>query len=626
MKVSNIKEAITNNPKFVKGIFVAVSAYLNLLAVNKLSFIVNLSSEYDGASWFGYNALQILIYAADCFLLWYFVGKTDSRQKVFASIPGIVMSFLIVSGTYLHFVNDLFNTFGNFVTVILITLGVSLFVIPLWAFALEQTRKIGDDLKERTESDNQNDSKGNIGYFFIMWGVVTLFFLPVLLTWWPGNFIYDAADQMREYLAGTLSTHHPLIHTLLMAGCYRIGGKFLGNASFGFGIYTTIQMLVITAAYAYLLWMLKKKNVSRIIRVLTFLWIVLFPLNKCFAVTATKDVLCGGFFLIFAVSLMRLLFYKEHFKWFDYVILLLAGILSCMFRNNMIYAIVAGGLVILLMQKGTRKKLLVLAIIGVIFIGQKGGNTALKVAFHASSPDSMRESLSVPLQCLARVAVYRRNELPDEQYEEIAMYIPRDMLDSGGYNPYNSDPIKNDANEKLLRSNFVNFLKLWVKVGLKFPGEYTESILTNTLAYWYPDNMGHYALQDFSAYHKLIYNGEEIVKSSPMPQFIIDFYQFLYYENNYYKTPLLGFFFRPAAYFWLMMFGIVYGLYRKNYRQLALFAIPFMYFGTCFMGPIVALRYIYPVITVIPLYFISSDTGVKQADFGGTCDKIFHIG
>ena len=593
------------NIKTVTVLFVAVSAYLNLLAFNKLSFVVNLYSPADGVAWFGYNALQLLIYGFTCFLLWYFACKTDTRQRVFSAVSGFVMSSLTVSGTYLHFNNNLFNDFKSFISLLIVILGISICVIPLWSLLMGQTDRISEYLSLHSKEEVKASSRGNARYFFIMWGVITVFFIPVLLAWWPGNFIYDAADQLREYLGGTLSTHHPLIHTLLMAGCYRIGGKFLGSASLGFGMYTVFQMLVITAAFAYLMWMFKVNKVSRAIRVCTFLWITLFPINKCFAVTATKDVLCGGFFLIFVVSLIRILYYKEHFKWYDYAIMLLAGILSCMFRNNMIYAIVSGGLIILCLQKGIRKKLLILAAICVIFIGQKGGNMTLKLAFHASSPDTMRESLSVPLQCLARVAVYRRNDISDETYEEIIMYIPKDLLDAGGYNPYNSDPVKADANEKLLRDNFVNFVKLWVKVGLKFPGEYIESFLTNTLAYWYPDNMGHYTLQDFSSYHKLIYTGDEIEKTSLLPRFAVDFYLNLYYENNYYKTPLLGFFFRPAPYFWIMMFGIVYGLYKRNFRKMVIYAIPFMYFGTCFMGPIVALRYIYPVITVIPLFFIN---------------------
>ena len=45
--------------------------------------------------------------------------------------------------------------------------------------------------------------------------------LPVFLAVYPGFFCYDAQDEVNEVLTRTFSTHHPLLHVLLL-GAFQI--------------------------------------------------------------------------------------------------------------------------------------------------------------------------------------------------------------------------------------------------------------------------------------------------------------------------------------------------------------------------------------------------------------------
>lgn len=198
----------------------------------------------------------------------------------------------------------------------------------------------------------------------------------------------------------------------------------------------------------------------------------------------------------------------------------------------------------------------------------------------ATEPDTYRETLSVPLQGLARVASYRRDELPQELYDEICIYIQE--ADIPNYNPYISDAVKNNANEVALKTNTLNFFKLWAKVGLRFPDEYVESFLTNTLGYYYPLASGVYISTEIALYHTLIGDGEEIEKRG-LEGPIKDLYSHFFWKKN------TGF----------LMPGILL----------------FAYILTCFAGPTVMLRYIFCVVTATPvLIYLMMSSGNRDTE------------
>lgn len=601
--MENLK-SIKNGKKIAIGSCVVVGAYVNLLALKKVIDVIGFSTKYAGPTWLGYNILQFLVFFVDVFLLVKFINNKDKRNYVFSLLLGFVTSVLIVSGTYLLYTNDLFTGSKEVIVEVLTVLGLSIMTVPLCSFIIDVMNKAEKWYSENIEE--RKDNRSYIGYFFAVWGIITVCYLPVLLSQWPGNFVFDAADEMRDYnnflINHTISTHHTLFHPLLMGGCCSLGTKIFNNISLGYGLYTSLQMLVVTGAFAYLLWYFKRKNVPELVRGIVFLAVAFIPVYKWFSITATKDVLCGAFSLITAVGLMRLLYDREKIKWYTYGSIVISAILSCLFRNNMIYAIVSGGVLLIVFQKKWRSRLVIFLLIAGIFIGQKVTNKITFNVANSYSPDTYRESLSMPLQCLARVASYRKDELPDDQYNEILSYIPE--TDIQGYSPFISDTVKANANEALLKSNKINFFKLWAKVGLEFPDEYAESILSNTLGYWYPFNLAHCIVMDFSAYHKLIENGDQIEKMSYMPSWVNEIYSYLYYENNYRQIPVMGFLFRPTLYVWMIMFGSVYALYKKDLKRLSVFFIPLMYFGTLILGPVVALRYLFPIMTAMPIFAI----------------------
>lgn len=589
-----------------RRILITVLSYLSVLSFARVISLNGEGTVYFGGKYFGYNLSSILLFAVTVWLLHRFLLLKDRRLKVISSIGGILLGMAIVYGGYAHYANNIFISVSEGILQLFLTMGISACTTPVCAelFQLPGRIHIWYAVKQQNRPSGRFYSfmgRHPQCYFLLSWGILMLSYLPIFLSQWPGNFVFDSSYQLAEVYYDSYKTHHPLLHTLLMGKAY-LFGKQMGNVSAGCQLYTLLQMLILTSAFAYLLFYLYKKGVPRCIRIGVFLWFALFPMHPAFAISATKDVLFAAFFLYYAIFLFRLLVDREQFAWYNYAGMILVGVLLCLLRNNGIYAICASGFILLLYLKPLKSKANFLIALIAIMLLHSLCNRGLITYTHASSLDTEREKMSVPLQCMARVAGYRRSELNPALYEEVCMYIPEE--DIPNYSPYLADSVKNDANEHLLRSNKWNFFKLWIKIGLQFPDEYLESIITNTMGYWYPLNQGVYVSADIAIYHTLIGTEHEIVKHDYFP-LVTGFYNYLLYYINYRHIPIMGYFFRNAPYVWLMILALLWSIYQKRYSLLIWGLLPLMYLGTCFLGPMAALRYIYCLIVCSPLLLYS---------------------
>lgn len=579
---------------WAKRIAVYIIAYLCLLSVKQLYALKNISSDVYGVTTPGFNLWMPVVYLLIVRLMYRCLERRDRRLIRSSLVGGVLLSMAVVYGTYAHFVNDIFTDART----AFLQLGMIFCLLSL-TVPLSEEILLGFD-KMRTicmQTDGQKAKTVKKQNFFLFWAAIFVAYLPMFLANWPGNFVFDAKYQMAEVVNNSYSTHHPLAHTLLMGWAYKRGLAF-GNVSEGYQIYTLLQMLILSGSFAYTVYYLYSRKTHRILWVGSLLWFAFFPMHALFAISATKDVLFAASFLLFMIFMVRLLFDKERFSWHSYVGLWVSGVLAMLLRNNCVYAIVAGGILLVILDREMKKRLVLLGMIAAMLAGYKAGNGALIAATNAVSKDTYRESLSVPLQCLARVACYHRDTIDEETYREICAYIREEDLTA--YNPYNADAVKNEANEIALRENTVSFLKLVIKLGLQHPDEYVESVVTNTLGYWYPLERGTYAETGISLYHTLIGTGAEIEKHSYC-KWAEKIYNYLFYEEKYRETPILGYLFRTDLYVWMLLYLILWGVYQRDPGVNRMALIPFLYLGTCFLGPMAALRYLYCLIVLTPL-------------------------
>lgn len=589
--------------RWFRRILVCICSYLSVLSMKKIM-------EISGEEQFGYRIMSVILFGFTVWMFNRFILRRDTRLKVVSVIVGTLLSVAIVYGAYAHFLNDIFLSTGETFLQIGLMLGVDILCFSLIAELLLLLDKASERFLKNNDSVSAPKKKFVIKIkafykkhpwlvYLSYWLSIALCHFPVFLAYWPGNFVFDAKYQMANVITGDYSTHHPLIHTLMMGKAYEFG-QSIGNVSAGYQLYTIAQLLILTASFAYALFYMYRKGARTSYIVLSWMFFALFPMNPLFAISATKDVLCAAFFLFFMVFLVRYLWDRDSFKVISYIGMVITGVLLALFRNNALYAVLVSAIIIIIAIKGWKEKGKLVIIFALILILAKLVNAGLISYTNAYETDTYRETMSVPLQCLGRVACYHGDELDPALYDEICHYIPQEYIKV--YSPYNADGVKNNANEELLKTNTVNFFKLWAKVGVQFPDEYVESIVTNTMGYWYPLNQGRYVSADIAVYHTLIGIGDEIEKHGYC-DVVSKIYDPLFFKGEYYKVPLLGFFFRNAPYIWSTVIFAIFGLYKKDKRILLASCLPIIYLFTCFCGPMVALRYIYCIIVCMPILF-----------------------
>lgn len=580
---------------WMKRIILAAGAYLCVISVGQLVSLHENVNVYWGGRYFGYNVWSIVLFVVTIWLDVRFLKRKNRKQAVFCGIAGLLLSIALVYGAYAHYANDIFRSVGETFQQFVMIFFLSFFTIPLMSELFVLVDKAGAWYEKQEKLVPQSPKP--IKFFLVEWIIIFASYVPLFLAEWPGNFVFDAKYQIQNVIEGYYNTHHPLIHTLMMGKAYEFGQR-LGNVSAGYQFYTLFQMLILSSAFAYFQLYLYKRRVPKCIRICTLIWFTVFPMHALFAISATKDVLCAAFFLYFMIYLIRFLFDKEAFSPYAYAGMIISGILLSLFRNNSFYAVMATGIILLLLGKGWKRKVVTALIFIAIFAGTELTNAGLIRYTNASTQDNYRESMSVPLQCLARICAYRADEVPEDMYEEICTYIrPIDIPD---YNPYLSDSVKNHANEEKLRENTVNFLKLWVKGGLLFPGEYIESIVTNTFGYWYPANQGVYVSADIALYHTIIGMGDELEKHSYFP-LASSMYTKWFWTLNYHFLPIVGYLFRNAIYVWLTILYFLWSIYKGDKKKALIGVLPLLYLATCFLGPMAALRYVYSLVVCTPL-------------------------
>lgn len=583
-----------------RRIGIILCALASDLSLAKIVSLLSDDAVWWGGIYFGYNLTSVVFMVLTAFLLNRYVLRAEEKRHRAAAVwGGVLLAAAVVYGAYAHYVNDIFISPGETVLQVGLVAALSFFTVPL---SEELFLTLGRAnrwyaLREQAEKERAV-KKRPLLYFFVVWAINFVVFIPVFLAWWPGNFWFDAQYQMQNVLTNSYSLHHPLPHTLMMGAAYKLG-EAVGNVSWGFQFYTLLQMLILSASFAYFSLYLYRKNAPRCLRAGVVLWFALFPLHAIMSISATKDVLEGAFFLFFMVFMLRLFYDRETFSARSYAGMIISGALTALFRNNAVLAIAFAAFILFLVKKGKTAKIQVCAVFGAIGVMFGVVNGGLSMAVNAYTVDTLRETLSVPIQGLARVASYRRGDLEEPLYQEICRFLrPEDIPK---YNPYLSDLVKNMADEAALRSNLFDFVKLWVRVGLQFPDEYLESIITNTLGYWYPLNQGVYVSGDIRLGHFNIGIGEELVKENYC-DWAYNLYVPMFTIPNYWYVPILGFFFRIAPYVWLLIYFIMWMFYKKNRRGLVLALLPASYLLTCFLGPMAAMRYIYGIVVCAPVF------------------------
>lgn len=465
-------------------------------------------------------------------LLWKYIKIENSRLKVISFVFGISIALLHVFGWMIQYQNNIGDTLGEWIKAILIV--VAFIPIPMGLFALGMdyiercfNRQIWKSIFVATEKE-QNSSKWKTTIFY--WIVFFISFVPAFLSYYPGLMVYDAQYQFKQIYDGFMTSHHPVIHMILLKIAYQIG-TLLSSMNKGIALLSIFQMLILSFAFAYAMGFLKEIHIARRSRAVIAIILVLFPIHAVYSVSVTKDVLFTAFFLLYVIETLRI-FRRPKVTISREIFYIMIMVLMLLFRNNALYAFVVSIPFLLCIKKGKRKRQLALMILAVMLFF--AANQSMKKVEGTFDNSSTKEMLSLPIQQMARVYAYKEDART--QMQDVLQYIPDNFLIS--YNPYIADSVKSGIDNDLLKANMNSFIRSWVRTGLKYPGEYIEAFLTNTMGYWYLDDTMHARIYGEGGYMIVQYNPDNfygLIEPKCYSKLFNNYYDMLFQKNGYQK-------------------------------------------------------------------------------------------
>jgi hypothetical protein len=211
------------------------------------------------------------------------------------------------------------------------------------------------------------------------------------------------------------------------------------------------------------------------------------------------------------------------------------------------------------------------------------------------------ESVCIPMQQITAVICNDR-ELTPNQLALIENVVDLTYI-KDLYNPTFADNIKElvrAGNEDYLVEHKGDFLKLWLELGLQYPGDYLDAYVQQTYGYWYPDSFYLVAeaegisATDLGISHTPLIGGPLIVKTKEIAIKLGS------------MVPIYGTLWSMGVACWIMLFSIGTVIIRREYKKLICYLPSAALLFTVLIATPVAteFRYVYFMVFSLPFFLI----------------------
>lgn len=493
----------------------------------------------------------------------------------------------------------------------------------IWACRRE---RVSPSAKEHDSQDRglpRNDLQRAVSrkVWLISSAVIFAAWIPVWLAYYPAVFAYDAETQLGQVISQIYSTHHPLLHTLIMGGCMKLMWS-VGGINAGMALYAVLQMVFVVVVIGWIIAEAHRLGARRWMLCIYGVFCAIFPAHAILAVSTTKDVVFSALVPVFVLLIRRCV--CEHERSHSsgnggggshvYVLTGITAGVMILFRNNALYALVLTLIVMtigyVMGRRSDRCKAMRFRpmLIVAILIGCIAGsliNGGLKLILHAES-GSPREALSIPIQQMARVYVQHGDDLDAGLSEDLAVILGGSRDDtSNRYNEHLADPVKKQVYMKAPG----RFIKTWLKLGVRYPGDYMDAWLYTTEGAWYIGDTsvdriyGEGADTGFgylSTDIRSMPDGFEVIPHSYLPG-LKKALERLVSDNVFERVPVIRLIFSPALYVWILVTYAYVSSVRRDRTAFVVLLYPLAVYLTILMGPAVLVRYMYPYMLLVIL-------------------------
>lgn len=394
-----------------------------------------------------------------------------------------------------------------------------------------------------------------LAIFFISFLGISVFDIIILFVCkYPGNFTVDSREQIGQLLTGNYSNHHPFYHTITIKLFITLGLKLFDDINAAVALYHVFQILFMSMCFSVALFTLYEKGISLKYIIIILVWYVLMPFHIMYSFTMWKDVMFGGFVLLFITFIFRVLNKIGSNKIFNYAMLLISGLGVCLFRSNGFFSFVMISIIFFVLFGKSWKNICAMfaVIIALSFFMKHLVLSNLGI----NQPDTI-EALSVPAQQIARVII-EHNDFKDEQRKLLSKVVDIEAVPEN-YNPCLSDPIKdlvrNKGNQQYIKDNKFAYIKLYLEIGFKHPLTYIRAWTDQTKGFW---NAGYLYWRWADLVSENEYGIKRTINSEKINRYFNE-YLWLFENNSFLQIFLcIGF------YVWIDLFLCFISIIRKD--------------------------------------------------------------
>ena len=527
---------------------------------------------------FSHNSvISVIAFLFIFFLISEVKNIKDRRIIILTTILSIIFSTIEIVGFYLDKYQQL-----HFSKACILKL-LSYLVLFYCAISI-----IFIKIKNFKDKNNHKFYKlSNKKVFFFSWILIIICWIPYLIKYYPGVMTPDSILQAGQAIVYGLNSHHPMFHTLIIKVCLTIG-NCINDYNLGVAIYSIMQMLAMSSIFAYTILYMYKKNLPQKFYIIVLVFFAIYPVFGIYSITMWKDILFAGAMLLYTIQVVELIHNTDKYIYSIKcnIVFIISVLLVVLLRNNGIYAIVLSIPIMIMALKKYWKRLCIIYILPIVVYSIF--NSFCYNIIHANK-GNVAEAFSVPMQQIARVVKYHKNELTNEEKDKINIYIPVEDVESL-YDSRISDPIKNTFNSIAFKENKMSFFKLWFDLFKKYPRDYIESFLYNSYGYWYPDTI-------YWIYATGIGNNDFGIEQTGLKDL-----KLLDKLTEYRNIPVISMIYSIGFAFFIILFVIVYLIYEKKYKYILSFITIIALWITTLASPVYCeYRYIFSIFTCLPI-------------------------
>lgn len=422
----------------------------------------------------------------------------------------------------------------------------------------------------------------------------------MLMCKYPGNVSLDSMNCIHQSLTGEYNNHQPFYFTVFVKFFQVIGLKITDDINFSTVLFSGFQIIFMAGCFSFIIVTLYQMKLSLKLILCCQIWLTFMPYHIMYSFTMWKDVMFGGVVSLFIVSAFRVLNNIGNNRALNYLFLIIGSVGMCLLRSNgwFAYLLTICGFIFLFGKSKKKLCIIFIMVAGVTFLLKHPVLNYLNVR----QPDII-EALSIPIQQIARVITDCGDIKMKEEQRELLNKIVDVEAVPDVYNASCSDSEKGlfrtTGNPDYLIEHKMEYIKLYLEIGISYPHKYLEAWIDQTKGYW---NGGHQGGTWSDVVVENEYGVERIVYSEKINKMFND-YLWLFHNER-----VLSIFVCIGFHVWILMGLGLINIVRKNKEGIfMLFPVGFIIISLLISTPLDSeFRYIYALFCCLPFLIFSA--------------------